>query len=445
MNLLEEKIADLLGKCEPILAPYILTAGKWEIDTSIRGQIGKLVREVVDERTSLSISWHYSGEKIKRLPSYIAASKAFQQDETFSKAIALVGFGWDFDAVLVYILTGASRITTRKISIRHSEALSRLRQLRRILTSTHLEYVATTRLFGIALTSKRMSLPDNVEITRLAVRERNNRQPLIHPYLSLGTESASLLDSEVELQLPLAVQVDPSAQNAFLNAAYETMQRARSICGAILDAILVAKPGTAMLGTIELRGGIEGIPPGQGALPSMPPRTNMKIAEKDISNIAAAYHLISASKEEDRTLARALRRFLLGRKRQDLHEKIVDYVIAWEAVLLTRNKKAMKQELSYRFSLNGASLLGAINKKWDRFEINKKMKAAYSVRSTIVHGGGNADIEKDIEKGGFDSLHALCDFLETNFRTAIFWLGEKSAEDRPYRKEGAWEELIWLR
>jgi len=59
----------------------------------------------------------------------------------------------------------------------------------------------------------------------------------------------------------------------------------------------------------------------------------------------------------------SIHRFLLGRQRTDPFDRLVDFVIAWEAILLTQNGDPMKGELSYRFSVNGATVLNASSRQ----------------------------------------------------------------------------------
>lgn len=445
MTPLETKIATLLVDCEEYIEPYIMTAEKWEIISKTKNQTQKQTKTVIDEKTSLAISYGKSSEKIKKLKSYITASEAFERDQVFSKASEVAGYWGIFDSVLQYLLTSTCKIKVRKILFNHVEALKKLRELRNILTQKHIKYIASTSLIGVTITSKRIDLPDEVEIIRLSTKEQNDRQPLIQPYYSYGLQDMGLVDSVLELRVPITVPVDHTQEGAFFKAHNDAIECAREIFGNIINAILIAVSGKAMLGSINLHGGIKQMPVGQSIPQGMPPHVNITIRKKDLTNISIAYDLVSGGKKGDRTLSRALHRFLLGRKRSDLVDKLVDYVISWEALLLTQEGNPIAQELSYRFSLNGASLLSTVSNKLDRFVCNKKMKAAYSVRSTIVHGGGDEEIEKALKTGDFNNIHSLCDYLETNFRTSLLWLATKDINERPYRKRNGWEELIWIK
>ena len=142
-------------------------------------------------------------------------------------------------------------------------------------------------------------------------------------------------------------------------------------------------------------------------------------------------------------LSRALGRFQLGRRRFDPLDEIIDYMIAWESILLTSESQSDKQELSYRFSLNGSSILRNLPDAMTRRDAFTRMKCAYKVRSAIVHGGDQAMIEKQLRTGDFESSVALARFLEDRFRSAVFWLADLKRDDRPYHAPDGWLNLLW--
>lgn len=78
-----------------------------------------------------------------------------------------------------------------------------------------------------------------------------------------------------------------------------------------------------------------------------------------------------------------LRRLRTARERKRDDERVLDLVIAAEALLLPPNDD--HSELSFRTSLNGAFLLEDTAPA--RRRVCKRLQGAYSVRSTIAHGG----------------------------------------------------------
>jgi len=80
-------------------------------------------------------------------------------------------------------------------------------------------------------------------------------------------------------------------------------------------------------------------------------------------------------------LSLPLRRLIDGLARTRFDDRIVDYAIGLEALLL---KDSEQNELSYRFRLRGAMVLGEAGE--DKHEAFQDLKDFYKARSTIVHG-----------------------------------------------------------
>ncbi len=439
MTPLEAKFAALLVECEKILEPVNIIAQKWVIISKTQQEL----QQLKDKKSSLTYSFGRIQEKIKTLKSYDIAKQAFERDNVFSEAKRAAGYWAKFEAVLQYLISRAGEIRKESVYIDHAEALWYLKSFRQLLTSSHLEYEATARIFGVNLRCKSLSLPDGVTLYRLNRQELNDRQTILQPYLSNGFEEQNLGYHSVELRVSVTVPVDVLKEGAFFNNKNDAYNVAGEIFSKILQAILVVSSGKARVGHIELKGGLEQIPFGQPVSKGIPPHTNIFLGTGDIAKIEIAYDLVSGGKKCDKTLSRALHRYILGRQRSDLIDKLVDYVIAWEAILLTQDGNPITQELSYRFALNGASLLSTIRKTNIPNEMYKKMRSAYSARSSIVHGGDDKDRDKALKKGNFKNLNELCNFLEESFRLIVFKLSLMKPKERPYRQASGWEALIW--
>jgi hypothetical protein len=402
------------------------------------------LRPFEDRRSSLETAYEKAREKIIALPSYAIAKEAFEQDEVFGDGPRKAGRWATFDQVFQHIIASAARVNKKSVSIDHAQVLRNFRSYRDFLTSPHLRYGARARLFGVKLVRKSLTLPDGVTIHRLNAQEINERQPIVQAFVPSGLEELVLDVHRAELRVRVTVPVDQSEDGALFKAHNAAEQGAREIFARILRALLVTFSGEAVLGNIELTGGFEQMLASRSFLRGFPwlPTTNLRL--RDIKNISVAYGLVSSGTQVDKTLSRALHRFVLGRQRRDLVDKLVDYVIAWEAILLTNERKAITQELSYRFALNGASILSVASKANPKPTF-RKMRSAYSTRSAIVHGGDDAKRDKELRAGDFKNLQELCDFLESNFRRVVFWLSALDQNARPYRAKGGWEALIWSR
>jgi hypothetical protein len=80
-----------------------------------------------------------------------------------------------------------------------------------------------------------------------------------------------------------------------------------------------------------------------------------------------------------RKVSVAMRRFNLGYARREREDRLIDYVVALESLLVES-----EGELRYRFALRGAALLGVSADS--RQAVREVLKAAYKERNSIVHG-----------------------------------------------------------
>ncbi len=88
----------------------------------------------------------------------------------------------------------------------------------------------------------------------------------------------------------------------------------------------------------------------------------------------------------------ALSRFDKGCLDQEQEDKLIDYVISLESVLIGDSGT----DLKLRFSLRGASLLG--NTQDERSELFTRLANAYEARNHLVHGSSKGDLTKvDVE------------------------------------------------
>lgn len=198
---------------------------------------------------------------------------------------------------------------------------------------------------------------------------------------------------------------------------------------------------------------------GNGSVSSKPRLLTMN----DVGIVQQCYALLKAI-ECDRVLQTAADRFIIGRKRELHHpnrinqphwDKIVDYVIAMETLFLTVNGNGIPQELSYRFSLNGASLIHRSMGE-DVRQTFHALKCLYELRSKVVHGCGDSAILKPandfIRQVGIDSSHhqhslgrltLIAKKLDQWLRGLLTHLESLPSHERPFRKADGWEEMLW--
>jgi hypothetical protein len=439
MDKFRESLKDLLNDCEKLLRPEKEVSSKWVLISDSQQQ----VKEEVDEKLSLIYSYARASTNISHLASYQACQKAFENDAIFKDAAKLAGYWGTFRAIFQDVIRNCGKIRKNKVILDIEHAVQLVNKLRKKFSASEVQFLGTSRLLGVKLLCKEIILPDGLSLYRLNKKERNDRQPLIQPY------SSSLQDSQVsfhptELRTTFTLPVNKSKSNAFFDANNEAQKVVRTAFTHVLDALLLIKEGQIDLGPQKVEGGPVQSGTIMGLYPNLISILNMEIRKKDITKITTAYELVSGKSDRiDKVMSSAFHRFLLGRKRRDLVDKIIDFVIAWESILLTQKGSPATQELSYRFSVNGSSLITYISKDKDRKKHFQKMKCAYDLRSSVVHGGDDKKINKVLESGKFDKLIDACNFLENNFKNAIWWLIEIEPTRRPYFKKDGWEELLW--
>lgn len=187
-----------------------------------------------------------------------------------------------------------------------------------------------------------------------------------------------------------------------------------------------------------------------------------KLELHQLESISKTYNVLSEA-NSDIILNRALNRFFIALK-EDLHspnmvnspnwDKILDLVISLETILLS-SKTTIKTELTYRFKLNGASLLWDVT-GFDKRKIFEVLGIIYDIRSKIVHGGDDKKIVSDIDKilrklniednsdgGGIGKLVLLSNLLEEWIKLLVEKLVGIPIEKRPYKIEDGWESYIW--
>lgn len=149
-------------------------------------------------------------------------------------------------------------------------------------------------------------------------------------------------------------------------------------------------------------------------------------------------------------IATAARRCSYAYERHNPEDKIIDLLIAAEALFLSQLPE--KNELSYRLKLNAAFFLGGGDSKLQRL-IFKSMGRAYNLRSTIVHGG--SDIKKAIGKiekaesadaGGKIRIEEFISKIESYCKTTIVKMTDLAVDclrsGKSTNKLVDWESLI---
>lgn len=424
-------LMDLSGK----LTPYPYSARRWQ---EISANQSTMV-EVRNPKSGIALALALAERQIGNWSTYQRCKAACVRDAVFKDAPRLAGYWGTFEQVFRDTATHAANVRGGKIIFDSAKGRARIRELRRHFQSGSFRYECRASILGADLTVKRAFLPDGVELYRLSRKERNERQPTVEPYVAAPGMTGWGSPPRIEARYHQTVAVDRHADHAFFKAGWEALEKASAVFGRVVDAITAAHKGRFDHGPIELLGGFDqGGRPLRDARPFFAQKLSLTSCRK-----ASTFYSLLRDPAGDRVLNRGLRRLVLGRKRADAIDRLVDLVIGWEAVLLTQNGHAITQELTYRFSLNSALIVNRARPRLAPPALVRQFKGAYAARSSIVHGDNDKALTKALRSGGFPSLTAACDFLEGHLRHIILSLNEMPAHSRPYRAKGGWDRLLW--
>ena len=378
----------------------------------------------------------------KETNSYRAMIQYLTNHPAYSSATNKVGY-WGQPQVLIQrILSESLSLINGEVVISPEIAKSVLIHLKDFLNSSEITYEAKARLLGVKLTTPTVPISNDILLVKLTDEEMNKMQPYTDEYQWLGAKS-NLLDHDTEVRFTLKIPVDSDKQVPLLSTQNSASTESDVVFKDIISTLRLYKPGLIELGP---RGASSfflntGFTSNIYALPVI--LSEMEIGISDIEPLQNSYRIIRGCRSNDSVLDRALHRFLLARQKHDFSDRLVDFVIAWESLLLTVNKNAIRDELSYRFGINGSSILFESGAERNRFAGRKLMNTVYAVRSLIVHGASNDEVEKELTKADFTSIDSLVGNIEEKLRHVISWISRLDVEDRPYIKSRGWEHLLW--
>ena len=181
--------------------------------------------------------------------------------------------------------------------------------------------------------------------------------------------------------------------------------------GRIVSALRLFKLGMVGLGPIHQKGAywqpdLVGMVVGSSIYTAPFIGPTYELTEAEAGQVVQFYnYLLTIDISGEHALELAIRRFNLAYERAMPADKLIDMMIAFEALLLPE-----KDELALRLSLRVANLLRNIANRQDIF---KKMKKAYKLRSDTVHGSGTND--KEISK----SVQDMEELLRQSLRNVL--------------------------
>jgi hypothetical protein len=433
-NVLETTFIKMLHDSELYVRPYMRENRKWVLVRK-----GQAIRKtVVNTQEAVSLGFAFGQKHLESLDSYAAAAESYSKDDVFSKATARAGYYGRFDRFVQTLAAESGVIRQNSVVFDEAKAIASIRRWRQIFAASTFDYKCSARLRWVELKVKQIDLSPQVKLVRLTAKELNAREPISSEF---RPEEPFEMGHSVEARCEYTIALDESLTVPLFNAASRALGRANEILVQIKSAIALATGNTISFDRIRLEGGFD--QGGRHVLFDDRPRLHATLDSRNAEKVKTAFEWLG-SISGDATLEAAHRRIVLGHSRWDLVDKIVDYVIACEAILLTnKDGQEAQGELSYQFALNGALLISRATRRRDLPQLRKRMKAAYSARSAIVHGAGHQKLLKAIRQGDFQDLGELAAFLAENLGAAFFWLLKLPVNERPYKRAAGWEEILW--
>lgn len=294
-------------------------------------------------------------------------------------------------------------------------------KMERDLYENKIEFENVTPLCGFTMEDSEISLTDNISIVRLSEKDileffnlgiklgpniRSGDMVLeIHPYAikqsyklpkRIGEEFSSLKGRE---------------QNEYLSNKNEQ---------AVIDALRIYKEGKLYaISTVKRsRGILVGTRSFTFETPVNHRMTNQyKLLKSEFEDFKSFWRKKTNNpllETEKSFLSVAIRRFTQSNERDNLEDRIIDLMIAAEAIFLSSGG-GFQGELKYRLSHRASMFIETdVDRQRYLFDF---MKKAYDVRSAIVHGS-NPNLPKKMD-GSTYTLYEFCGDIEKYLRISI--------------------------
>lgn len=384
-------------------------------------------------------------DRIEKLSEYEVFTDACASDPDLSQGPGAAGRWGSPEWITKRIIEAAVRLRKRG-GHRVDERVARreLERFRRFCTAEALTFDVTARILGLRPTRKNWTLPQGLTLVRLSQSDVNAREPVHSTLRSFYEpfEDDILRSGQAELQFKVRSPVPKGEDTPVPSAFWQAEEAAKRKTQRFIDALHLTMPGRFTYDRLQMEGDYrEGILAREHRVRPPPPFVR-KLATHQEARLEAALTLAFEEAIVDRSLKQAVHRFLISCGRQEVSDTIVDLVIAWESILLTSGGIGIRDELSHRFSLNGAHLLHRLDLETDPLQAFERMKGAYSVRSLLVHGATDAAVKKKLRSLGFDQGYDLSHYLKTQLRECLLFLVTLDRKDRPYIAERGWERGI---
>lgn len=248
-------------------------------------------------------------------------------------------------------------------------------QIEEYYYSSELNFRAFAPLYNFRTTEKKIDLGDNLSIRKITEQEINEMWNW-SKYGGFPYNRNAILDYNFAIELLYTRKKENETTTPSLDDVFNKVVTALRLFkkGATGYNFISHYPDQWMpMSSVSTSG---------GQYPRLHYGLTYKLEKEEVVEFQKFWEEFKQVKLDDYPfLNLALRRFNLAQEKAELHDKIIDYFIAFEALYLKENEF---QELRYRFALRTSHLLGQDLK--ERKEIFSFLNKAYIIRSKIVHG-----------------------------------------------------------
>lgn len=385
----------------------------------------------------------------RELPEYKELSSLISEDKIFKYGLYKIGPWCRVDIFIEWMINRSVEIRDKEFNLNIQAACDYVKNFRNTLDSKRAVYTLCQRILGLDMEMEKIELEEGVSIVRLSEDELNKKMPPLST-LDIGMPYMDLTSHHAEVRCSLSKNMK-KIKSDLLQPGDELKKELEGISNDVFGALLLTKSGMIEEGPysikLESENGEDLIDEEDTILSQymlLVFRKRITLGKEDGEDLKKSYRIARKISSEAEVLQAAMNRFMIGSKRLNPEDRLVDYIIAWEALLLTMGGKAGRNELSYRFALNGSTILYSISGgKITREEGLYFMKSVYNCRSMIVHGAGKKNLEKDLEKLGLSSVEELAEKVGEYLRKAILWFAEIDYPVRPYKEKDGWEKMLW--
>jgi hypothetical protein len=359
---------------------------KWILNqTNSGGNVRELVREEVSLKdngsfniaTKATLDWGHllytNRKEIRALPGFEESVKSVSGDKEV-EAFRHYGKEIPEDIADHFIFSFLLRLIARIPSLKFNHLVfdACYQETEGVIYSSTVEFRAWSALKNFDSPIDMLPIANNLRVRRRSRPEQEQRlQRALQPFS--GERSLEIY------RTPFVIEMEHTIPRG---GPYSLEEPVRAF-GRVISGLRLFKPGALGLGAIHQRT-VQWQPDVGGTLsssiyetPFFGPTYELTKAEAD-EFLEFYNQLVRKRPSIKGSLELAIRRFDLAYERAYPADKLIDMMIAFEALFLPE-----RDELALRLSLRVANLL---RDEEDRQEIFKKMKRAYKLRSHIVHG-----------------------------------------------------------